>query len=84
MVYCRSNGFHQQWTVPVFELPLVVVELDAGGVLHPAHDVDDVLLVDNHLAAGIQTLLKIKCYKIRFCFKEKRPDKIFPSVESRS
>ena len=55
MVYCRSNGFHQQWTLPVFELPLVVVELDAGGVLHPAHDVDDVLLVDNHLAAGIQT-----------------------------
>ena len=35
--------------VPVFQLPLVIVELDSPGMLHAPHDVGDVLLVDHHL-----------------------------------
>ena len=36
---------------PVFELPLVVVELDSPRVLHPAHDVHHVVLGYDHLGA---------------------------------
>ena len=33
---------------PVLQFALVIVELDAPGVLHAAHDVDHILLVDPH------------------------------------
>ena len=38
---------------PVFKFPFVIVEFDPPGVLHPAHDVDHVLLVDSHLGLGL-------------------------------
>jgi hypothetical protein len=34
--------------IPILELPLVVVELDAARVLHAAHDVDHILLFHHH------------------------------------
>jgi hypothetical protein len=34
--------------LPILELPLVVVELDAARVLHAAHDVDHILLFHHH------------------------------------
>ena len=44
-------------SAPVFKFPLVIIELDPSGVLHAAHDVDHVLLVDSHLA-GFLFLIK--------------------------